>query len=163
MSDHCTRRGILMETVNVVNSFTSLEQTVPVCGPSANATLALNGSVTEDGQVTGAASVAPCIPDQLMHYNVSSNTSWLSLNSGLRFPGVQVRTCTSLGCHHHFKNLFGSLSCPTPFLTRVSSCPREVALSLSLQCKHTLGADQLACALLCGTTVQDRHVCVILN
>ena len=67
------------------------KQTMPVCGPSGNTSMAFNGSVVEGGIGTALATVAPCVPDQLMYLNVTSNTTWLSLNAGLLFPHIQVR------------------------------------------------------------------------
>ena len=66
------------------------KQTAPVCGPSSNAVLARNGSVVEGGNANTLAIVSPCVPDQLMYLNVSADTTWLSLNAGLLFPGIQV-------------------------------------------------------------------------
>lgn len=65
-------------------------QTAPVCGPSANAVLARNGSVVEGGNANTSVIVPPCAPDQLMYLNVSADTTWLSLKAGLLFPGIQV-------------------------------------------------------------------------
>ncbi len=64
-------------------------------GSSAEAP-APDGAASSGNTSAATAAAVPCRSNRLVALNVSSNTAYLSLHPGLRYPSIQVQ-CPGLG------------------------------------------------------------------